>query len=352
MTQPLDGACNWNAAQLAANTQWIHRFTAAELEEIDAALRHALGKGLTLATLTAEDFPLPNVSKALEQGREQLENGVGLQLYRGIDVHRYDKSQLRLLFWGLGKHMGTAVSQSSKGDVIGDVRDLGTDINSPTGRGYTTNLKLGCHSDSSDVITLFCVRTAKTGGSNLIASSVAVHNEMLRLRPDLVEVMYQPFYWSWQSQELPGLLPYYPQPIFTSYRGKFACRYIRTHIRSAQRFDEVPRLTDKQNEAIDLFDKLTQDPQFALTTRMETGDWILFNNHVALHARTAFEDHDEPDQKRHLMRLWLSMPNSRDLNPAMGWVYRNLQGGSVRGGFPAHGGKVLYETPRGEALLD
>ncbi len=352
MYQAIQGPCNWTAAEIAANSSWIHHFTAQEREEIDAALRHATAKGCTLATLTKEDFPLPTVSKVFARGREQLEDGVGMQHYRGIDAGHRDKDALRMIYWGLGLHLGCAVSQSMHGDVLGDVRNQNTDLTGPQGRGYTTNRKLGCHTDSCDVVALFVLRTAKSGGLSRLASSVAIHNEMLRLRPDLLEVMYQPFYWSWQGQEPAGAPPYYPQPIFSNWRGKFACRYVRTHINSAQRYEEVPRLTEQQIEALELFDMLSQSPQFSHSMMFEPGDLQLLNNHVTLHARTEFEDFDEPDRKRHLLRMWLSVPNSRELNPQLGYIYRNLQGGSVRGGFPSHTGRVAHETRLGQAMLD
>src|SRR5690606_1289099 len=155
--------------------------------------------------------PLPTVSKAIAKGREELENGLGLQLYRGFPAEQYGKDDLRFIYWGLGKHIGTAVSQSMRGDLLGDVQDLGIDVNSPKGRGYTSNQKLSFHTDSCDVVGLFVLRAAKSGGLSMIGSSVTVHNEIARRRPDLLDVLYKPFYWSWQGQEAPGELPYYPQ---------------------------------------------------------------------------------------------------------------------------------------------
>jgi len=352
MRQPIEGPFNWKAADVTRDESWIHHFTTAEQAEIDAGLRHALAKGATLPTLTAQDFPLPTVSERFAQGREMLENGIGMQLYRGIDVTRYSKDELRLMYWAFGLHLGTPVSQSMNGDVLGDVRNLNTDLDGPQGRGYTTNRKLNCHTDSCDVVGLFVLRTAKSGGASRLASSVAVHNEMLRLRPDLLDVMYEPFAWSWQGQEPSGADPWYPQPIFTTYRGKFSCRFVSTHIKSAQRYEDAPRITQQQQEALELFETLSNDPVFSYAMMFEPGDMQLLNNHVTLHARTDFADYEEPDRRRHLLRMWLSVPNSRPLNPQLGYIYRNLQGGSVRGGFPSRTGKYVHETRLGAAMLD
>ena len=119
------------------------------------------------------------------------------------------RTSLRFIYWGLGKHLGTAVSQSRDGDLLGDVRDIGVDIYSPKGRGYRSKQKLSCHTDTCDVVGLMVLRTAMSGGLSVLASSVAIHNEIARTRPDLLEVLYQPFWWSWQGQEPPGDKPYY-----------------------------------------------------------------------------------------------------------------------------------------------
>ena len=132
--------------------------------------------------------------------------------------------------------------------------------------------------------------------------------------------------------------------MFTFHDGKFACRYIRTHIRSAQRYPEVPRLSEKQIEALDLVDRLAASPEFHYSMMFKPGDLQLLNNHVTLHARTHYEDFEEPDRKRHLLRMWLSVPNSRALSPLLGQIYKDRGAGAVRGGFPSRTGSQAYET--------
>jgi hypothetical protein len=294
--------------------------------------------------MTRDDFPLPTVTRVIEETRRTLEDGVGMYLIRNFPAERYDKADLRAIYWGIGKHMGTAVSQSMNGDILGDVRNMNVDMHAANGRGYTSNQKLTYHTDTCDVVGLFVLRTAKSGGLSMFASSLAVHNEIARTRPDLLEVLYEPFCWSWQGQEEPGTARWYRQPIFTSHEGKFSCRYVRTHIVSAQRFQDVPRLTPRQEEAMALLDSLASGEKFRYSTMFEPGDIQFMNNHVMLHSRTAFEDFDEPEKKRHLLRMWLSVPNSRALSPALSTIYQDRRPGAVRGGFPSRTGKLVYET--------
>jgi hypothetical protein len=340
----IEGPANWRGPDMLKRTDWIHEFSPAEIREIEDAITTAKARGKTLDTLTVEDFPLPTVAKVLDHGRDLIENGPGLFHLRGIKTDGHSKDDLRLLYWGLGKHLGTAVSQSSRGDFLGDVKDLGLPTDSPKGRGYTSNSRLSFHTDTCDVVGLFVLRVAKEGGVSRIGSSLAVHNEVARTRPDLLEVLYQPFWWSWQGQEPPGQKPYYPQPIYTYHKGKFSCRYVRGHIKNGQLFPEVPRLTDAQVEALDYIDELANDPAFHYDTLFQPGDLQLLSNHTCYHSRTAFTDWPEEDRKRHLLRMWLSVPNSRELSPLLGTIYRDQRAGAVRGGFPSRTGRRVYET--------
>ena len=340
----ISSPADWSAAEMTVRKDWVHHFTQEQVAELAAALATVRARGKTVETMTREDFPLPTVSAVIDHARDYLENGAGLFLLRGFPANDYDKGDLRIVYWGLGQHLGAAVSQSGNGDILGDVRNLGIDKDSPKGRGYTSNQKLTYHTDSCDVVGLFVLRTARSGGLSMIASSVAVHNEIARIRPDLLEVLYQPFHWSWQGQEEPGTTPYYQQPVFNFHDGKFSCRYVRTHIISGQRFDEVPRLTPLQEEAMALFDSLAGSEQFHFSMMFQPGDIQFLNNHVTVHSRTAFEDFEEPERKRHLLRMWLSVPNSRALSPAMGTIFRDQAAGAVRGGFPSRTGRLIYET--------
>jgi hypothetical protein len=340
----IEGPGDWRGPEIAQSRDWIHDFSPDEIAEIEAALRHARAVGRTMATLTKDDFPLPTVAKRIEVARDHLENRAGLYQLRGIKIDGYTKDELRLLYWGLGLHIGSAVSQSRDGDVLGDVRNVGVDVNSPAGRGYKSNQRLSFHTDSADVVGLFVLRVAKSGGVSMLASSVAVHNEIARRRPDLLEMLYEPFYWSWNKQEPPGEPPYYRQPIFSQHAGKLSCRYIRRQIINAQAFDEVPRLTAEQNEAMDLIDQLTNSPDFHFPYVFQPGDLQLLNNHVCFHSRTAFEDYAEHDRRRHLLRMWLSVPNSRPLSPLMHVIYQDQRGGVVRDGNPPRTGRYIYES--------
>ena len=58
----------------------------------------------------------------------------------------------------------------------------------------------------------------------------------------------------------------------------------------------------------------------------------LLNNYVVIHSRTNFEDHDEPALKRHLLRLWLSIPQAQRLPSLWKEYFGAIEARSVRGG--------------------
>ncbi len=344
MPSQIDSPADWRGPDLAKRSDWTCRLTAQDRAEIAAGLDRCIAGGRPFADMTAADLTLPAFAHRLLHARDVLETGCGLFLFRGFPVAGRNVDDLRRLYWGIGRHIGTAVSQSKRGDMLGDVRDIGTDVSGREGRGYTSRAELEFHTDSADVSALFFLRTAKSGGLSRFVSSVAIHNEIARTRPDLLDVLYQPFPWSRQGQERAGEAAWYGQPIYGVERGHFASRYIRTHILSAQKHHDVPPLTGPQRDALAAIDRLAGDPAFCLDTMLEPGDMVFLNSHTTYHARTEFEDHPEPERKRHLLRLWLSVPNSRPLPEGWSAVYRDRRPGAVRGGVPGHAERPAYAT--------
>ena len=88
-----------------------------------------------------------------------------------------------------------AVAKDAKGDLIGRVEDVGVDINAVNASGYTTNAQLHPHNDSSDIVGLLCVRQAKEGGQNMIASAMTIYNEILAAHPEYLDVLYRGFHY-------------------------------------------------------------------------------------------------------------------------------------------------------------
>lgn len=324
-TEPYAKPSAWTSDSLKTNKTWLCRLTDNDVAELDAALAEVKRRGLGVPAIGKQDFPLGALGKKLADVLNELEDGLGVVLLRGLPMHRFSKQDAGTIFWGVGTHLGRSVAQNAYGDVLGHVRDIGKDWTTDMkARGYQTTLHLPFHNDSCDVVGLLCLRTAKSGGLSSIVSSVSIHDRMMRERPDLAKLLYEPFHVDRRGEEAPGDAPYYLTPIFNYYNGKLFIRYNRTYIESAQRFAEVPRLTAAQIEALDIFDALCRDETLRYDMALEPGDIQLVNNYVVLHSRTQYQDFADPDKKRHLLRLWLFTAGLADIPEALKMRYRDM----------------------------
>ena len=187
---------------------------------------------------------------------------------------------------------------------------------------------------------LLCLKTARSGGKSLLVSASAIFNEMHRQRPDLLHLLLQPIATDRRGEVPEGMLPYLLIPVFSFYQGAITVFYQRQYIDSAQRFPDAPRLTPLHVEALGMFDSLANDPRLNLTMELEPGDMQFVYNHALLHDRTGFEDWEDPAQKRHLLRLWLSIPGDRALPEIFasrfGSVVAGNRGGVVVAGTAPH----------------
>lgn len=325
----IPGPAAWRAADLAPD-QWLTRLTEAEIAEIEAAARATAD--MELAALTAADFPLPTLGPRLRGIlHDQVLGGRGFAVLRGLDPDRLSRRENAAAFLGLGAHLGAFRPQNAKGHILGHVKDLGRSGDDPTARLYQTHERQTYHTDSCDVVGLMCLRPAKAGGRSSLVSSVTLHNEIRRRRPDLAAVLFQPVQTDRRGEAGPGEDPWFTIPVFTWHAGHFAGKYQRQYIESARRFPQVPPLTAAQVAAFDLLDVLAEDPALHVELDFRPGDIQLVNNHILFHDRTAFEDWPDPERRRHLLRLWLAPPQAQALPPVFAERFGSVTPGE-RGG--------------------
>ncbi|NQV54577.1 MAG: TauD/TfdA family dioxygenase [Rhodospirillales bacterium] len=339
----IEDSTEWRGPDVAGRTDWLRSFNDVHIAEVADALAKVEAKGLGLGEFGREDFPLPSLSDELLWVREQLQDGRGFAMLRGFPVSDYTKDQLRLIYWGVGQHVGTPLAQSRHGDVLGDVSDIGGTSDAEKGRGYTGSDELTYHSDGCDITALFCLNVAKEGGLSQLVSAAALHNEIARRRPDLLKVLYAPYYWSHRGQELPGTSPHYRQPVFAVEKGFFVSRFLRSHIEWGHLSAGV-EMTQDQNDALQLLEEISIDRDFMLEKEFQPGDMQFSNNLAVYHARTEFTDHEDEARKRHLLRMWLAVPNSRPLPESFKAYFRETGAGAVRGGNQAWQGTTYRTT--------
>jgi hypothetical protein len=340
--RPIEGPAAWFAKDLRhREAEWSYRLSPAEAAEIEAATRMVRSRGVDLAAIRREDFPLPKLGPVLERLRDEVLNGRGFVLLRGMPVEGRPIEESATAYWGVGTHFGAARSQNAKGHLLGHIYDLGHGLSAtnPNIRSYATAERQNFHIDRCDVVALLCLRRAKSGGLSAIVSSMTLHNVMAERRPDLLERLYQPFPVDRRGEVPPGKLPFYDPPVFNAHGGLVSVLYSRLHIGSAQRFPEARRLTDADFEALDMLADLANDPDLRLDMNFMPGDIQFLHNHTILHARSEYEDWPEVERKRHLLRLWLAPPGARALPPVFAECYGGLTVGD-RGGIICEGTKL------------
>jgi Taurine catabolism dioxygenase TauD, TfdA family len=339
---PIAGPAAWLGADMARSTAWIRHVPDPARAELEGALRGLTRRGLAWPHFDRDDFPLPTFSRDLAEVLDELEQGRGFVLLRGLPVDGYTDDELKNLCWGLGTHLGRARYQNARGELIGEVRDevrrYGA-VHEPTqeailGRSSRSKARssgpLRFHTDRCDVVTLLCVRRARAGGLSKLVSAVSVSNAILARRPDLHALLCQDYWRSRQGEEAGGEREVYALPVWAVHGDKFTTQYSRTFVEAAQKLERVPRLTAAQEEALDMHAAVCEELAFTMT--LEPGDLQLLNNHVIYHGRTAYEDEDGRDRDRLLLRQWLAPPNSRPLPTGFEALWGTTAPGVPRGG--------------------
>ena len=298
----------WKASELAAKADLAVDLTERHLDAFDTALKHALTTGKSLDELRRDDFPLPSIAGDIKDWKRRLAKGTGLVWFRGFPVERYPIEEWEKLYLGLGRHLGQPVSQSNLGDLVGHVVNVGDKDRRE--RAYRNNRRLDLHTDRCDYIGMFCLRKAKSGGLSGYASAIAVHNEIHRTRPELLAPLYDGFQLHRFGEQPDGEPPITEQkiPIFSIVDSYPNVIYIRGYIDLAVQ-EGFYSLTTAQQAALDYFDELADSDEFCFNMMLEPGEAVFTNNCLLLHKRTGFEDHDEPERRRHLLRLWLADPD-------------------------------------------
>ena len=310
LLEPVTDPAEWRGADMARNKVWLHELAPAEIAEIDAAVKVASERDFL--SVGRADFALPEFAATLAEMRQEILYGRGFVLIRGLPIDHYDQRQAAMAFWGIGRHLGDdALSQNAKGHVLGHVADIGQSRSDPNQRGPYSSEMIPYHVDCCDIVGLLCLQTSASGGESSLASSVAVYNELLRRRPDLVRVLAAPYYRDRRGEIPPGMDPWYSLPVFNTHEGYFSASLEPTYMGSAHRFPEVPEMTPAQTEALETVQALADE--LRLDMEFRRGDMQFINNHVIFHTRQAFRDDAAAGKKRHLLRLWLKNLDGRPL---------------------------------------
>jgi hypothetical protein len=303
----IEGRQAWIASEVT-DGDWrmsIPRDALAEIDEVIAILK---ANPLDVRALSPEDYPLAACRAMMQRVRQILDEGVGMVVMDRLSVSRYTKEELTWVYWLLSSMIARPVAQSFDGRLLYDVRDTGAKTATRV-RGDLTSQELSWHSDYGfnfppPYLGLLVLRTAREGGISSAGSMMTVHNVLRERDPDLLRRLYEPFYWNRQGEHPEG------DPV-THFHGMF--QYDGKQVRARYNQSLIPKgyelvgkeLDERGKRAIRTVSDILFEPEHHITFVLEPGQLQFVNNFKMAHLRTEYVDHDEPDAKRHLIRIFL-----------------------------------------------
>ncbi len=315
--QPLyrpSGRSVWLGKDIVQTDDWIVRLSPATIEEIDASVSRFRGRNAYDTPVERDEFPLTTMAEDLARMRQEIATGRGFFVFRGLDKDRYSDNELGLIFRGFGAHFGHELTQSAFGDRLGDIRDI-SDIlvDRSKRRGYQSGGFQTAHTDPSgevSIVAMLSLKMGKSGGESLIASAHSVHNMLLDWCPDLLSEFYKGFVLRRPEADAermgrPPLIGNVPS--FCYENGWLNCDFQHGYMRRAVEHGDTT-ISPKQEAALGAFVAISNHPDVMLKMILKPGDFQFINNRTILHGRAAFEDREAKDERRHLYRLWINVP--------------------------------------------
>ncbi len=310
----------WRGAELAGRRDWVYELTA---DEVERAVRRRGGgpprPACRSTSCVGTQVPLPMLSPVIDGWADELDAGRGFVLVRGVPVDELGEAGAAIAYVALGVHLGVPVSQNAAGDLLGHVRDDGSDPDDPTVRRYRTRLAQPFHVDGSDVVGLLCLQPAKSGGLSQIVSSVTVS----RRWPDVVPTSS-------------GCCRSRGTSIATARSGPASgrgsrCRSCRgcrsgsgssicagtsTRRRAIRtcRGSPTPR-----SELLDLIDAVGAGPRAAPGHGLRAGRHPVAGQPHDPALAHGLRGYDDPARRRHLLRLWLTLHRNVVDGTGIGW---------------------------------
>jgi hypothetical protein len=304
------------------------RFSAAQLEAIDAAVRATEGRDPT--DVTIEDFGHSEIRAYMSAVRYDIVAGRGAVLLSGIDMARYDLEQFKRLHFGLGTHLGRAIEQSPRHDRIGLVRKEPN----PDRRGYLTDTELGPHTDYHEILSLASVVASAEGGVSGLVSAAAVYDAFRRERPDLLPALLEGYYYP-TALDGEKRITDYKVPTFSVIDGHVAIYSYAIFIAQAAEIRGEP-VPAKLIEALRYLGSIAKRREYMVSFTLQPGQIIFWHNFRVMHSRTSFKN--TPGRERLLLRLWI---NAHDKFP-LAKGYREI--GDIMEAHHREGRSLLINT--------
>jgi alpha-ketoglutarate-dependent taurine dioxygenase len=297
----------WTASSIDDRSSWYCRLPAAAREALGQAARTLFAGPQPFTAQAVGTDLLADWVEAVAPVCHALDCGRGFAILDGLPGGSAD--EMAAAYWLAGHVLGRPTEQNVAGTVLYDVRDYGEDV-ARGARFSVTRAESGFHTDNSfgdevvDYVGLLCLRPARTGGVNHLVNGWVVYDDLRTHHPEDLAVLEQPFHVDRRGGVRPGEGPTARHPIVCRKAAGVTYRYLRHWIGAGHDKAGQP-LTAAQVRALDVLDGILRRPELRVEFLLEPGQALFLNNRWLLHNRTAFEDYEEPEKRRHYLRLWL-----------------------------------------------
>ncbi|MBV8119715.1 MAG: TauD/TfdA family dioxygenase [Alphaproteobacteria bacterium] len=309
LNRPIAGASAWVRTGIRPE-DWQIELDAACLDEIRRTIDELRAYPLPTIVLTPQDFDLPACRRAMARTRAILTSGVRFAIVDRLPLDEITASEATAIYWLLSSMVARPVAQKLDGTLIYDVLDTGQQASPGSGvRPDKTNIEIRFHNDNAynqtppDYVGLLCLRRSMSGGHSRVISFHTAHNEMLARYPERLGRLYEPFWFDRQREFHTGESPIFAAPVFDD-DGELRARFSVHQINSGYAMKGDP--VDPAGAAsLNALLEICEDEALSIDFDLEPGQVQFVHNRALGHSRTAFVDHPDPGQKRHLVRLWL-----------------------------------------------
>ena len=291
----------WNKTLTDKKQQFVVELDSEIIEEL-IKRRNELDK------LNENDLPLLK-NKILDFRKEILHDGVGLFIINGVCLKNFSLKEKMSIYVLIAKNLGELMIQNIQQEKIVEIKDVGKSMK--TGGRYHETREGGSHhtdspqwKDVPDYLGLFCVHNAKKGGTNLFLSAYTIHNRIFNERNDLLHVFYEKFHFDKRGEFKDGEPPTVFEPIFEFKDERLHFRYLRNYIDAGHDIQNEP-LSQNQKEALTYLDDLMRRDEMIMRYDLKPDDMVFSDNHWIVHGRIAYDDYDDENLKRLMLRTWI-----------------------------------------------
>ncbi|KAI2602326.1 Clavaminate synthase-like protein [Hypoxylon sp. NC1633] len=310
----LESPLAWSPQDLEKDMlQCILKLSGTDIEALEHAAEGFEDRSIPLSSISTENFVLPQkLRNSLRDVSNQCYHGRGFTVVQGLDPTKYSPELNVVLYAGIAAHVAPQHGFLDKHrqkvlchvvNAAGEVSATEAAQKSP---GFTDG-PLAFHTDNCEILALYALDVATTGGQTFVSSSYQLFNELAKTRPEVLQTLSD--YWVLDSFKDYSQFPPVTRPMLhVSDTGDVMFTYSRfpmAGFNGKQRNPNLAPVNDAQVAAMDAVQYIMAKNAVPLPWRK--GDIAFINDMAVMHARSSFTENGNGIQ-RHLLKFYLRDP--------------------------------------------